>query len=193
MGRWRLKNKRLSRTASESGACHGEYDSLVPLECIGSFSGDTILTCMVDPVLNLADIMGQIRIEIGNHMDVPYQCVNLTTSWSQYVVDAPRKVQVTLVAEEISDDDFILPCEVCCICRDPCKDADDQRKKTGSDHWPTRETNCVRCNPCCLCMRCKVTVGDESVCFLCLEPSEVENLTPVQNRRFILTGFVKIP
>jgi hypothetical protein len=40
-------------------------------------------------------------------------------------------------------------------------------------------------------MRCKVTVGDESVCFLCLEPSEVENLTPGQNRRFTLTGFAK--
>ena len=181
MVRIRLKNKKLLPTSPKE---------LVPLKCIKAFSGEDILTFMADPDNHPPTVMKQIRIEIGNHMDVPYNCIRLTTMWPEYEVEIPTIVEVTLVAESNPDEDELYQeCGICFICFDPCKCESDLSTFEPPGFWPTRETNCVRCHPCCICMRCRVIVGDEPVCFACLEPNEVVNLTPEKGLRYTLTGW----
>jgi hypothetical protein len=69
--------------------------------------------------------------------------------------------------------------DYCLVCLDPAEDIDLQ---TGN-----RDENCVRCIPCSLCEKCKVSVKGKSVCLQCIECSE-ENLLDAQAfRRKLLT------
>ena len=64
--------------------------------------------------------------------------------------------------------------DYCCICLDPAEDID---RVDGN-----RDDNCVRCYPCSLCERCKVTINGQSVCLDCIECYE-ENLLDARNFR----------
>jgi hypothetical protein len=63
---------------------------------------------------------------------------------------------------------------ICFICLSRCSDIDDEPLAIKSRHcnW-----NCIRCNPCCLCPNCQVTVRGNPVCMQCMTKDDYEILT----------------
>ena len=68
----------------------------------------------------------------------------------------------------------------CCCCDDPCENADYDGKRT-------RDENCYRCAPDCMCESCRVPIPARGwVWFLCLEETEQVFLNHAQLRRYNL-------
>ena len=55
----------------------------------------------------------------------------------------------------------------------------------SKDDW---KDNCIRCDPCSLCDRCKVKIGDSNVCLQCIQKDEIERLSDTQRVRCYCVG-----
>ena len=66
--------------------------------------------------------------------------------------------------------------DTCLVCYEVALDVDD----IDSD---LKYANCVRCAPCALCDKCKVTIAEQAVCSKCVKPSEIELLSDKHRRR----------
>ena len=109
---------------------------------------------------------------------VPHRCIFLTWPPPPLVRASPGTVvNITCTLVDL-DESFVGADGECFACGDTCEDADDPRVAR------TREQNCVRCVPCYLCLACSFSVI--SCCPFCLEPGELELLTPTQRRRACL-------
>ena len=112
---------------------------------------------------------------ITRHLRIPNECLSLVWSKPQ-----DHHVQVTIVLTPRSEEspDYLdvqtgsrggCNCMVCCH---PCKDADDDPNPCRA-----RLRNCVVCNPCSLCARCRVSLPNgTSKCYLCLGPEDLSFL-----------------
>ena len=66
----------------------------------------------------------------------------------------------------------------CCICLDPCEDADEYRELSSEKPYYSRETNCHRRKPCLLCSECHVRMPNGEWCCLdCVEASDINTFT----------------
>ena len=122
---------------------------------------------------------------VGKRLCVPRESVHII--WRAVENDAEMaQCDVDVVISEIPSDlrynlqlSYDSICRVCC---DPCADADDL------DVEQTRRSNCVRCQPCFLCDECHVRIGDDWVCFDCLDDEELVFLDPDHHRRAEVAG-----
>ena len=88
---------------------------------------------------------------ITKHSAIPNECLSLVWSKPQ-----DQHVLVAIVLTPLSEHGWDMLREgadstgrsACMVCWQPCHDADDD---------DTRELNCVECEPCFLCDRCRVT------------------------------------
>ena len=108
--------------------------------------------------------VGDFIKEVG----VPDDCISF--SWAR---DASGGYMVSVLFhpltperhDELTRDDL----QVCFVCAGPCDDAD---KPTWTGVYP-RALNCIECNPCFLCDRCKVMTRRRSfTCYACLSDEE---------------------
>ena len=123
-----------------------------------------------------------VLVYTARMLDVPEVCIVLT--WSSavaatYVICVHSPGVDWLEAHAASD----LTCDTC---GDPCDDADlcPEQGPTGN----ARDMNCVRCQPCSLCVRCSVRLGLDQVCLECITEEEAAGLASSKHRRWKLLG-----
>ena len=126
---------------------------------------------------------------ITRHLRIPNECLSLVWSKPQ---DQHVHVTIVLTPRSEKSPDYLdvqtgsrggCNCMVCCH---PCKDADDDPNPCRA-----RLRNCVVCNPCSLCARCRVTLPNGTYkCYLCLGP---EDLSFLEERHDIIRLRVLAP
>ena len=116
-------------------------------------------------------------------MNVPRGAADLVISCIEKCADGQLMVRFSFCYEKIADEtyekmaDESYNIDYCLVCLDPAVDVDEVNNLS-------REDNCIRCVPCSLCDRCKVKIGDSTVCLDCLEPDEIELLSAEQRFRY---------
>ena len=122
------------------------------------------------------DVRLGVLVHTACKLDVPAICVLLTWTSSvtaTYVISV-HDTGVDWLNEHDRDN---LTCD---DCGDSCEDADLLLVATGVD---PRDQNCIRCQPCSLCARCSVRIGDAKVCLTCMTDTEAEYLPKTKQRR----------
>ena len=152
-------------------------------------SGDVVLQTIVETSQERTVLTDHIKQECAKSAYIPLMCVGL--EWAQPVRiqspvgfelgQSPMHMEATLIPTAIPDDFdpglYYVP-DTCVVCYDAALDVDDLRIE--------RSTNCVRCLPCALCDRCKVTIAEQPMCLQCVKPSEMELLSEKHRRRCTL-------
>ena len=148
-------------------------------------SGNVVLQTMVDFDQTRSQLTDHIKILCMENAYIPMTCVRL--EWAQPVrLQSPDGFELgqpsmhmegTLVPaaipEDIVDSNFVH--NTCLVCSDWALDVDVLKID--------RSLNCVRCVPCALCDKCRITIAGQPVCLQCLEPSELELLGEKHRRR----------
>ena len=113
-------------------------------------------------------------------MNVPRAAADLVISCIEKCTDGQLMVRFIFRYEKIADDiytkkqDESVTFNFCLVCLDPAvEDA---------------EVNCIRCDPCTLCDRCKVKIGDSNVCLHCIKEAEIGRLSDTQRVRCYCVG-----
>ena len=113
-------------------------------------------------------------------MNVPRGAADVVISCIEKCTDGQLMVRFIFRYEKIADDvytkkqDESVTFDYCLVCLDPAvEDA---------------EVNCIRCDPCTLCDRCKVKIGDSNVCLQCIKEDEIGRLSDTQRVRCYCVG-----
>ena len=135
------------------------------------------------------DVLGiALAYVFQRRMGLPDECLHLV--WGKLeTTEGKGKVEYELAAtvvmksldeatyDRLIDESYAAGRAVCKACLQPCHDADD-------DVPNSRHLNCIRCEPCMLCPRCRVYVnGKTPVCLLCLEEAELTTVIAEGNER----------
>ena len=107
------------------------------------------------------------------------QPVRIQTPVGFELEQSPMPMEATSIVTAIPDDfdpghDYYVP-NTCVACYEAALDVDDLKID--------RSTNCVRCEPCALCDRCKVIIVEQFMRLQCVEPSEMDLLSATHRRR----------
>ena len=112
-------------------------------------------------------------------MNVPRAAADLDIFCNEKCTDGQPIVRFIFRYDKIADDKYTKKDEsgifnYCLVCLDPAVE--------------DNEVNCIRCDPCCLCDRCKVKIGDSNVCLQCIEEDEIERLSDTERVRCYCVG-----
>ena len=152
---------------------------------IRNLTGDVVLQTIVETSQGRTVLADHIKQECAKSAYIPQMCVRL--EWAQPVRvqspagfelgQSPMHMEATLILSAIPDDlePGYFDSNTCVVCYEAALDVDDLKID--------RSTNCVRCEPCALCDRCKVTIAEQPMCLQCVEPSEMELLSEKHRRR----------
>ena len=139
------------------------------VEARSLITGETLLASVpLPPLRHLEAFKLAMHIYVAAQAGVPEEWVTLR--WRQLPdtnLVCEYLIQMSLL--RVGDG------EVCLFCQLPCEDA---------DMWDGRLFNCIRCEPCFLCHRCRADVGGMPVCLSCVESHEVDSLSPYLRRRW---------
>ena len=138
-----------------------QYDKLLISRQMTGLRNDTLETCAM-------------------LMNVPRAAADLIISCIEKCTDGQLMVRFIFRYEKIADDTYTKKQDesttfnYCLVCLDPAvEDA---------------EVNCIRCDPCSLCERCKVKIGDSNVCLQCIKEAEIGRLSDTQRVRCYCVG-----
>ena len=106
---------------------------------------------------------------VTSHLAIPGECVPLIWKKLQDDLMTVTVALIPLVDEEFEKILYATSGEqVCGVCFQPCRDADDD---------DTREWNCKTCLPCYLCSRCRIGTQDgDPICYECLKSKDLPYL-----------------
>ena len=113
-------------------------------------------------------------------MNIPRAAADLVFSCFEKCADGQLMVRFIFRYEKIADDTYTkkqdesVTFNFCLVCLDPAVE--------------DNEVNCIRCDPCCLCDRCKVKIGDSNVCLQCIQEDEIGRLSDTQRVRCYCVG-----
>ena len=129
---------------------------------IRNLTGDVVLQTIVESSQERIVLADHIKQELVRSAYIPHMCIRL--EWTQPVCiqrpagfeleQSAMHMEATLVLTAIpAEFDFadFVP-DTCLVCYEAAIDVDDIDQNL-------RYANCVRCLPCALCDRCKVTIA----------------------------------
>ena len=145
-----------------------QYDKLLISRQMTGLRNDTLETCAM-------------------LMNVPRAAADLVISCIEKCTDGQLMVRFIFRYEKIADDTYTkkqdesVTLNICLVCLDRAVDYVGNSK----DDW---KDNCIRCDPCSLCERCKVKIGDSNVCLQCIKEAEIGRLSDTQRVRCYCVG-----
>ena len=160
-----LRNEKVTSRIGEATECSD--DTSVPAGSsieVTRLNGDVLLP---PETLSKPKQMCRLRQDTleacARLMNVPRAAADLVISCIEKCTDGQLMVRFIFRYEKIADDTYTkkqdesVTLNFCLVCLDPAVDYVGNSK----DDW---KDNCIRCDPCSLCERCKVKIGDSNVC-----------------------------
>ena len=128
--------------------------------------------------LHSIDILQRLSAQTN----IPQKCFTLTINPTMKSGDGGDRIVVHYTVQALEDEDIDKFDDYeCCVCGNPCLDADQEAKLPITKE--TLYTNCVNCKPCYLCADCRVSIRGKNYCFRCIYPEDAEQITELQLKR----------
>ena len=141
-----------------------------------SLAGDEVIKCKLHEQVTYTILASALLQRLSAQTNIPQKCFTLTINPTMKLGDGGDRIVVHYTVQVLEDDDIDkIDDYECQVCGNPCLDADQEAQLPIKK--VSRYTNCAKCEPCYLCMDCRVAIRGKHYCFGCIDLEDAEHVT----------------